>query len=168
MAALKLSGRDREALEQAARHSTDARETRRALALLDLADGQTPGQVAARYRVGRSTVYEWVARWNDADRPRSERLRDAPRSGRPPEQRDAVAGQLAELMPSAPTDHGYRHPAWTAPLLLAHLTRNGVGASDTTVRRALHRLGYRWKRPRFVLSRRAEHWRQAKGGSGPG
>jgi transposase len=168
MAALKLSGRDREAVEQAARHSTDARETRRALALLDLADGQTPGQVAARYRVGRSTVYEWVARWNDADRPRSERLRDAPRSGRPPEQRDAVAGQLAELMPSAPTDHGYRHPAWTAPLLMAHLARQGVEASDTTVRRALHRLGYRWKRPRFVLSRRAEHWRQAKGGSGPG
>jgi transposase len=168
MAALKLSGRDRETLEHAARHSTDARETRRALALLDLADGQTPGQVAARYRVGRSTVYEWVARWNDADRPRSERLRDAPRSGRPPEQRGAVAEQLAELMPSAPTDHGYRHPAWTTPLLLAHLTRDGVEASDTTVRRALHRLGYRWKRPRFVLSRRAEHWRQAKGGSRPG
>ena len=67
-------------------------------------------------------------------------------------------------MPTAPTDHGYRHPAWTTPLLLAHLTRAGVEASDVTVRRALHRLGYRWKRPRFVLARRAEHWRQAKGG----
>ena len=48
MAAVKLSGRDRELLEQAARHSTDARETRRALALLDLADGQKPGQVAVK------------------------------------------------------------------------------------------------------------------------
>jgi len=166
MAALKLTGRDREALEQAARHSTDARATRRALALLDLADGQKPGQVAARYRVGRSTVYEWVARWNDTERPKADRLRDAERSGRPPEQRDAVAEQLTELMPTAPTDHGYRHPAWTVPLLVAHLAReHRIEVSETTVRRALHALGYRWKRPRFVLSRRDPNWRQAKGGS---
>jgi transposase len=169
MAALKLTARDREALEQAARHSTDARETRRALALLDLADGQTPGRVAARYRVGRSTVYDWVGRWNDAQRPKSDRLRDAERSGRPPQQRDAVAEQLAELMPTAPTDHGYRHPTWTVPLLIAHLAReHRLAASETTVRRALHGLGYRWKRPRFVLSRRDPNWRQAKGGSSAG
>jgi transposase len=124
--------------------------------------------VAQRYRVSRSTIYEWAARWGDTDRLRGERLRDAARSGRPPETRDAVEQALAGLMPTAPTEHGYRHPAWTTPLLLAHLRRQGVEASDTTVRRALHALGYRWKRPRFVLSRRDPHWRQAKGGSRPG
>lgn len=166
MALVQLTARDRATLEQAARHSADARETRRALALLDLADGNKPGQVAARYRVSRSTVYEWVARWDDAERPKSDRLRDAGRSGRPPEQRDAVAEALAELMPTPPTDHGYRHPAWTVPLLIAHLAReHQLTASETTVRRALHGLGYRWKRPRFVLSRRDPNWRQAKGGS---
>ena len=168
MVALRLTTRDRETLGHSARHSTDAREARRALALPDLDAGEAPARVAVRYRVSRSTVYEWAARWGDADRPRADRLRDADRGGRPPDTRDAVEAALAELMPSAPTDHGYRHPAWTTPLLLAHLRRQGVEASDTTVRRALHRLGYRWKRPRFVLSRRAEHWRQAKGGSGPG
>lgn len=166
MPLVQLTARDRETLEQAARSNADARATRRALALLDLADGQTPGQVAARYRVGRSTVYEWVARWGDTERPKAERLRDAERSGRPPQRRDAVAEQLAELMPTAPTDHGYRHPAWTTPLLVAHLAReHQLAVSDTTVRRALHGLGYRWKRPRFVLSRRDPNWRQAKGGS---
>jgi transposase len=165
MVALRLTARDRETLSEKARHSADARETRRALALLDLDAGETPTRVAERYRVSRSTVYEWAARWGDTDRPRAERLRDADRSGRPPDTRDGVREVLAALMPSAPTAHGYRHPAWTTPLLLAHLRRQGVGASDTTVRRALHALGYRWKRPRFVLSRRAEHWRQAKGGS---
>src|SRR5438093_4184442 len=150
MALMRLTARDRATLEQAARHSGDARSARRALALLDLADGQRPGQVAARYRVSRSTVYEWVARWDDAGRPKSERLRDADRSGRPPEQRDAVACALAELMPTPPTDRGYRHPAWTVPLLIAHLAReHQLTASETTVRRALHGLGYRWKRPRF-------------------
>jgi transposase len=168
MAALRLTPRDRDTLGETARRSTDARETRRALALLDLDAGESPTRVAQRYRVSRSTVYEWAARWANADRPRAERLRDADRSGRPPETRGAVEAALAKLMPSAPTDHGYRHPAWTTPLLLAHLRRQGVEASDTTVRRALHALGYRWKRPRFVLSRRAEHWRQAKGGSRPG
>jgi transposase len=164
MVALRLTARDRETLAESARHSSDAREARRALALLDLDAGESPTRVAERYRVSRSTVYEWAARWQDSGRPRGKRLRDADRSGRPPETRDAVEAALAEVMPTAPTDHGYRHPAWTTPLLLAHLARTGVAASDTTVRRALHRLGYRWKRPRFVLSRRADHWRQAKGG----
>jgi transposase len=168
MVALRLTTRDRETLGHSARHGTDAREARRALALLDLDAGEAPTRVAERYRVSRSTVYEWVARWRDAARPRADRLRDAARPGRPPDTRDAAEEVLAELMSSAPTDHGYRHPAWTTPLLLAHLRREGVEVSDTTVRRALHRLGYRWKRPRFVLSRRAEHWRQAKGGSKPG
>ena len=168
MVALRLTARDRQALEHAARHSSDARETRRALALLDLSDGQKVEQVAARYRVGRSTAYEWAARWTDAQRPKGQRLRDAHRSGRPPQQRDAVEQALAGLMPTPPTEHGYRHPAWTTPLLLVHLRGLGIEASDTTVRRALHRLGYRWKRPRFVLSRRDPHWRQAKGGSSAG
>jgi transposase len=168
MVALRLTARDRDTLGETARHSTDARETRRALALLDLGVGEPPTRVAQRYRVSRSTVYEWAARWQNTDRPRAERLRDADRSGRPPGARGAVEVALAKLMPSAPTAHGYRHPAWTTPLLLAHLRRQGVEASDTTVRRALHRLGYRWKRPRFVLSRRAEHWRQSKGGSSGG
>jgi hypothetical protein len=54
------------------------------------------------------------------------------------------------------------------PLLRHHLRRQGAEASATTIRRALRRLGYRWKRPRFVLSRRDPHWRQAKGGSSAG
>src|SRR5438309_9210948 len=168
MVALRLTARDRDTLAETARHSADARETRRALALLDLDAGESPTRVAERYRVSRSTVYEWAARWQDAARPRADRLRDADRSGRPPATRAAVEEALAELMPTAPSAHGYRHPAWTTPLLLAHLKRDGVEASDATVRRALHALGYRWKRPRFVLSRRAEYWRQSKGGSRPG
>jgi transposase len=164
MVALRLTARDRGALAEAARTSTDARETRRALALLDLDAGEPAARVAQRYRVGRSTVDDWAARWRDTGRHRAARLRDADRRGRPPATRDAARAVLAEVLPTDPRDHGHRHPAWTTPLLLAHLRRHGVEASETTVRRTIHALGYRWKRPRFVLSRRAEHWRQAKGG----
>ena len=63
--ALRLTTRDRETLGHAARHGTDARQARRALALLDLDGGETPTRVAERYRVSRSTVYEWAARWGE-------------------------------------------------------------------------------------------------------
>src|SRR5688500_7185794 len=106
MVALRLTTRDRETLGHSARHGSDAREARRALALLDLDAGETPTRVAQRYRVSRSTVYEWVARWRNADRPRADRLRDADRSGRPPATRGAVGEALAALMPTPPTDHG--------------------------------------------------------------
>src|SRR5436853_3406252 len=105
MVALRLTARDRGTLSAKARHSTDAREARRALALLDLDAGESPTRVAQRYRVSRSTVYEWAARWQDIDRPRADRLRDADRSGRPPDTREAVEAALATLMPTAPTDH---------------------------------------------------------------
>lgn len=165
MVALRLTARDREQLAETARSSSDARETRRALALLDLDAGESATRVAQRFRVGRSTVYDWITRWQTAERPRDDRLRDAARSGRPPTTRDAAQEVLREVMPTAPLDHGYRHPAWTTPLLVAHLNRQGLAASTTTVRRAVRDLGYRWKRPRFVLARRAEHGRQSKGGS---
>nr|WP_315854389.1 winged helix-turn-helix domain-containing protein [Frigoriglobus tundricola] len=122
--------------------------------------------MAARYRVSRSTVYAWAARWRNAQRPKDQRLRDAERSGRPPDQRDQITQKLTALMSTTPTAHGYRHPNWTTPLLVAHLAReHQLEVSARTVRRALHGLGYRWKRPRFVLSRRDPNLRQAKGSS---
>ena len=111
MSAVRLATRDREMLAALARASRDARGTRRALALLDLDAGEPASRVARRYQVGRSTVCEWAARWADTTRPRGERLRDAARSGHPPGARDGVQEALAELMPTAPTEHGYRHPS---------------------------------------------------------
>ncbi|HLV99124.1 MAG TPA: winged helix-turn-helix domain-containing protein [Ktedonobacterales bacterium] len=39
------------------------------------------------------------------------------------------------------------------PLLQTHLTQAGYAISQRTLRRALHRLGWRWKRPKYVLGR---------------
>ena len=133
MRGFRLTAPQRDALRQLAKASPDTREARRALALLDLARGESVTDIADRYGVSRETVYQWAAR-----------------------------------LGADPRRYGYRHPAWTMPLLQHHLRRQGVEASITTIRRALRRLGYRWKRPRFVLSRRDPHWRQAKGGSSAG
>jgi transposase len=164
----QLTSAECRALDCLARHAHDARQSRRALALLDLARGEPVSAVARRYRVRRSTVYAWAARLDRDDLPATQRLADAPRSGRPPAKRDGAEEALRKLLPTDPRQHGYRHLAWTAPLLRAHLRRQGVAVSETTVRRVARRLRYRWKRPRFVRSRRDPHWRQAKGGSGAG
>ena len=167
MRGFRLTAPQRHALRQLAQTSPDSREVCRALALLDLARGESVTGVAGRYRVSRETVYQWAARLGSAAWP-GDRLRDAPSSGRPPRVGAAAEALLRAALPTDPRRYGYRHPAWTMPLLQHHLRRQGIAASGTTIRRALRRLGYRWKRPRFVLSRRDAHWRQAKGGSGAG
>jgi len=52
-----------------------------------------------------------------------------------------------------PPAHGYAATNWTAPLLRTPLAQQGWSASERTLRRTLQRLGYRWKRPKFVLGR---------------
>jgi transposase len=167
MATLALTPRERTELERLARHTDDADQLRRVNALLALADGMGASAVSRSQRVGRSTLYEWVARFDEhrrTDLGAATTTRTAP--GRSRELRDRVVARLGDLIGKAPGEFGYRHTTWTADLLIDRLEKEGIGASDSTVRRALHEAGYRWKRPRFVLSRRSPTWRQAKGGSG--
>jgi transposase len=58
---------------------------------------------------------------------------------------------------------------WTVPMLRCQIhQRNGEWVGLSTIRRALRGLGYRYKRPRLTLARRASTWRQAKGGLNAG
>jgi transposase len=169
MPTLTLTPRERAELERLARSTRDASQLRRVAALLALADGQPATTVARAQRVGRSTLYEWVGRFEGyrrRDLHAATTNRTAP--GRAGDLRDQVRGRVAELLEQSPGGFGFRHSSWTTGLLIEQLRRDGVAASDSTVRRAVHEAGYRWKRPRFVLSRRAPTWRQAKGGSGAG
>jgi transposase len=67
---------------------------------------------------------------------------------------DAAGEAVLEgVLASDPQAHGHRATGWTVALLRVELANAGVVVADRTVRRALHRLGYRWKRPRYVLGR---------------
>ncbi|HEY2302731.1 MAG TPA: helix-turn-helix domain-containing protein [Acidimicrobiales bacterium] len=167
MPSLTLTPRERAELERLARSTDDADQLRRVNALLALADGQSASAVARTQRVGRSTLYEWVGRFEGyrrRDLSAATTTRTAP--GRARDLRDRVLKRIAELLGRSPAEFGHRHTNWTTGLLVGQLGREGISAGDSTVRRALHEAGYRWKRPRFVLSRRSPTWRQAKGGSG--
>jgi hypothetical protein len=60
---------------------------------------------------------------------------------------------LEALLSHRPEYLGYSRTSWTVPLLRAHLGRaSGEWFHENTVRARLLALGYRWKRPRYVLT----------------
>lgn len=153
---------DRRRLERALQAAPLARDYRRLEAVLLVAEGCAPREAAQRVRSDVTTVRRWVARYlahrdasGLADRPRPGRRRAAPELTR-----DVVAAALA-LDPRA---LGHRATTWTVPLLASYLAEHaGIGVSVRTLRRRLHALGYRWKRPRYAYSGRATHLGQKKG-----
>lgn len=93
-------------------------------------------------------------------------LLDRPKSGRKPSLSPAQRERLAEILDEEPKDHGYQSHGWTVPLLLAHLeSHEGVSLSGSTLRRTLRRIGFRWKRPRYVLARKDPERAGKKGGA---
>lgn len=170
MARLMITEQERVQLQNVVFTTASAREYARAQALLWLAEGLRIRDVAELLSVSRQTIFNWRTRFAERrGRPIGERLRDAPRPGRP-----AMAGAhlddlLAEALAEDPHALGYRARTWTAPLLCDHLReRHQITVSRKTVSRSLERIDIRWKRPRHALANRPETWRQAKGGSNAG
>jgi transposase len=160
----RLAARERSALEELVSSSKDVRQLKRSQALLALASGTSVSVTARSLCVARNTIYNWVARFQERCGSIGERLTDAERCGRPNDLFQNLLKRLPALLAQKPTDFGYRHAEWTVDLLCSHLAQEQIETSDNTLRRALHELGYRWKRPRFVPRRRAQTWRQSKGG----
>jgi transposase len=167
MAVIGLSNAGRRGLEAIVARSNDVRQYRRAQALLWLDEGERAVVVAQRLRAHRGTIYAWVARYQQRGRQHvPTRLRDGARPGRPRQLAERVERVLVTVLETAPQAQGYRASQWTTPSLCQYLRElQALAVSEVTVRRCLRRLGYCWKRPRYILARRSRYWRQAKGGS---
>ena len=77
---------------------------------------------------------------------------------------DAAGEAVLEgLLASDPQTRGHQATGWTVPLLRTELARAGTAVGERTVRRALRRLGYRWKRPQYVLGRTDPDYAEKKG-----
>ncbi len=164
MPALTLSAAERGELESALRRTRDAHAWPRLRALLLLAEGRGVEETARVLGVTRQVVWKGRRRYEAERTPAA--LDDRPRPGRPPELRRSVARVLEPLLEEKPAAYGYKSPGWTVGLLRRHLERReGIGASDRTIRRVLHSLGYRWKRPRYALARRDPERERKKNGA---
>ncbi|MEW6086681.1 MAG: winged helix-turn-helix domain-containing protein [Chloroflexota bacterium] len=166
MAIIRLSFRARQVLGELVARSAKARQVRRAQALLWLDAGESVYQVAVRLRMSVRAIYHIVRRYQArSEEPIVARVNDGPHSGRPAAQREQVIKVLQPLLPHSPRVFGYRASVWTVPMLQQQYERRThTSISARTIRRALHALNFRYKRPRYVLARQAAHWRQAKGG----
>ncbi len=138
-----------------------ARVYRRLAAVLAVAEGHPLVAVARQARVDRTTVRRWVDRYLAAHDPNA--LGDDDRPGRPT-LRALTDRRLRRVLATDPRTRGYHAATWTAPLLAAYCAEHfDCAVSPRTLRRRLHALGYRWKRPRYRYAHRATHLAQKKG-----
>ena len=161
-----FSRTDRRRLLRALAQAHDAKLYRRLRAVAEIAEGEPIAVVARHARVERSTVYRWIERYLAERAPSA--LADGKRSGRPRTTPALTDSKLRQLLMSDPCRFGYDANTWTVPLLATHLHTQGLVISARTLRRRIHAARFRWKRPRYVYSERAEHVGAKKGASSDG
>ncbi len=147
---LTLTDGEREALEQEVARSRQVRRWRRCQAILRLSAGESAAAIARTFGVGESTVLSWDLKWRRAG---LAGLRERPHPGAPRHIHSSVETQLHTWLARSPLEDGFTATNWTIALLGAALARSGTVVSTSTLRRTLKRLGYRWKRPKYVLDR---------------
>jgi transposase len=148
---LALTAEERAALQAAQARSPKVRHWRRYQAVLLRAAGVPVAEVARDLGCTEASVSNWTAAWRD------EGVAGVAEGAHPGAARrldpDAEAALDALLTEGDPQAYGYAATGWTAPLLRTELERRGWRVAERTIRRALHRLGWRWKRPKYVLGR---------------
>ena len=150
MSSERLTLAQMQQLEDQLTHTDDVRLYRRTLALLMWGRGASVSEIASLLQVHRQSVYNWLTSYTSSADPAC--LRDALRCGRPPRWTTQTEALLADTIAVPPDQKGYLAVNWTVPLLQDHLEQeSSTRFSDDTIRRALHRLGYVWKRYRYVL-----------------
>ena len=166
MTLVKLNSKELARLERLTASASDARQLRRAQALLWLAEGESVEEVAGHLRVDRRTIYNWVTRFAERSNLALElRLSDAARQGRPATAQGIIDPLIDQIIDADPRQIGYRSTIWTAPLLRHYLAaHHQIEVCTKSVSLAISRLRIAWKRPRHRLALRDPHWRQAKGG----
>ena len=137
-------------LEVAAAAETRVRRWKRYRAVLLRAEGMTVERVARTLTCSVASVYAWTAAWRQAG---AAGLREGAHTGRTRTLDASGDAVLASLLAEDPQSRGHQATGWTVPLLRTELAQTGIVVGGRTIRRALHRLGYRWKRPRYVLGR---------------
>jgi putative transposase len=125
-----------------------SRRLRMHIALL-ASDGLSPTEISRTLFCSRTTVYAVVCRFLREGHSAFDDIRR--RGPRPLLGKEANERFEKLLEEDSPTWHGWLRSRWSCKLLALQLLRERAATvSRETVRRALHRLGFRWRRPRPV------------------
>jgi transposase len=150
MSRLNLTAWQRRRLRRQLIEARDARLLRRTIAILEYDSGRPATEIARILGVTRQSVYHWVEAYTETLDPAA--LEDAEGRGRQPLLDEDHEHLLEALLARSPQDLGYPNTSWTVPLLREALEiATELRVSADTLRRALRRLDYVWKRPRYDL-----------------
>lgn len=155
-----LTDDQRTALTTAAASERRVRRWKRARAILLRGEGLSVPAVAQTLGCSQASIYAWSARWRQEG---VAGLREGEHRGGPVKLGPAAESMLTDLLATDPQAHGHRATGWTVPVLRTELATRDTVVGERTIRRALHRLGYRWKRPRSVLGRPDPDYAAKKG-----
>ncbi len=158
---LAMTAAQRAELAAAAATAQRTRAWKRYQAVLLLAEGDAPARVARSLRCHVASVYHWAAQWRQAG---VAGLAEGPHAGAARRLDGTGEVLLVRLLDEDPQAHGHQATGWTVALLRGELAQAGYHLSARSIRRALHRLGYRWKRPQYVLGRPDPEYAAKKGG----
>jgi transposase len=148
---LTLSKAERAALETVQARSPKVRHWRRYQAVLLRAEGMLVKDVARVLGCTETSIYNWTAAWRNAG---AAGVAEGAHRGKARRLDPAAERALDALLQEGdPQAHGYAATGWTVPLLRTERGKQGWEAGERTIRRTLHRLGWRWNRPKFVLGR---------------
>jgi transposase len=130
------------------RERKPSRRLRMHIALL-ASDSLSPTEIARVLFCSRTTVYAVASRFSREGRAVfDDRRRRGPKPLIGKEEGERVERLIEE---DSPVEHGWLRSRWSCKLLSLQLMSERLAeASRESVRRVLHRLGYRWRRPRPV------------------
>lgn len=135
-----LDGVDADDLRAAVEDTSDPKAVKRLMVALAYKDGVAVDVISDRYGIPRSTIYSWLARFDE--RPIAEASRDDSRPGRPPALDDGEHERLAEALADPPSEHGLEGETWTPALVRRFIDREfGVTYSNVHAGRLLRRHG---------------------------
>ena len=155
-----LTDDQRTALVAAMTAAPRVRRWKRYRAIVLRGDGLSVPAVAQSLGCSQASVYAWSAAWR---RDGVAGLAEGDHGGGQVKLGTTAEALLTELLATDPQTQGHRATGWTVPLLRTELATRGTRVSERTIRRALHRLGYRWKRPRYLLGRPDPDYAAKKG-----
>lgn len=158
MLRITLNDTQQAELQQVGRQAV-GRISERAHFVLMAAREVSPVEIDQRMGYRPATVRSWLKAYQRAG---LTGLQDRERSGRPRKVRYLTTIVQAQAS-QPPPNFGYLQACWTVALLVIYLAQHfWVWASRANIRRALHRAGYHWKRPKLAPARRPDPQAKAK------
>jgi transposase len=142
MIRIYLPHEQREALERARRvRSSSLGE--RCFAVLLSDRGERVAAIAESIGRHEHTIRSWLKAYMESG---LEGLKATPPPGRPNRKEQEALSLLQPVLAKPPSDYGYLESGWSTNLLVDYLAKEGLEASESTVKRALKHGGWVYKR----------------------